>query len=339
MKAMVLAAGEGTRLRPLTLALPKPMVPIANTPLLERTLRLLHGQGFTEIAVNLHHRPEVIRATLGDGSALGVNLHYSLEEKLLGTAGGVKRMEAFLDDTFLVLYGDNLYHADFASLIARHRETKALATIATFTAPDPSACGLVETDHSGRVTRFMEKPPPEEVFTDQANAGVYILEPEIFRYIPEDRAYDFGKNVFPKLLAAQPDAVHALPLDGYVQDTGTIPSYRQANWDILDGKVGPPEIPHAPGISIHQDARLYERNIIGANTVIEDGVILSRCIIWEDCRIEHCARVNGAILGRNVHVGMRASIGNGAVIGSGATILAGAFVPEGGRVNPGEEVH
>jgi NDP-sugar pyrophosphorylase family protein len=339
MKAMVLAAGEGTRLRPLTLALPKPIVPIANIPLIARTLRLLAGQGITEVAVNLYHRAEMIRGTLHDGAEYGVSLHYSMEEKLLGTAGGVKRMESFLDETFLVLYGDNLYNADFSALIALHREKKALATIATFTAPDPSACGLVETDGAGRVTRFMEKPPPEEVFTDQANAGVYVLEPEILRYIPADRASDFGKNVFPKLIADRPDAVYALPLDGYIQDTGTIQSYRKANWDVIDGLAGPAEPSVAAGVQIHADAKLYERNIIGANTVIEDGVILSKSIIWEDCRIEHCARVHGAILGRNVHVGMRASVGNGAVIGSGATILPGAFVPEGGRVNPGEEFH
>jgi NDP-sugar pyrophosphorylase family protein len=339
MKAMVLAAGEGTRLRPLTLALPKPMVPVANVPLLVRTLRLLQSQGITDIALNLYHRPEVIRETLGEGSELGVNLHYSAEEKLMGTAGGVKRMEPFLDETFLVLYGDNLYHADFTALIALHKEKKALATIATFIAPDPSACGLVVTESDGQVTRFQEKPPPEEVFTDQANAGIYILEPEIFSYIPADRPYDFGKNVFPALLKKQPGSIYALPLDGYIQDTGTIQSYRKANWDLIDGKAGPAEPAIANSVQIHEDAHLYERNIIGANTIIEDGVIISKSILWEDCRVEHCARINGAIIGRNVHIGMRASIGQGAVIGSGATILAGAWVPEGGRVNPGEEVH
>lgn len=339
MKAMVLAAGEGTRLRPLTLALPKPMVPIANTPLIARTLRLLASQNITEIAVNLHHRAELIRGTLHEGEDYGVHLHYSAEEKLLGTAGGVKKLEAFFDETFVVLYGDNLYHADLTSLIALHREKKAVATIATFTAPDPSACGLVETDNAGRVTRFLEKPPPEEVFTDQANAGVYILEPEIFPYIPADRACDFGKNVFPKLIMERPDAVYALPLDGYLQDTGTIHSYRKANWDLIDGLAGPAEPAVAQNVHIDPDAKLFERNIIGANTVIEDGVILSKSIIWDDCRIEHCARVNSAILGSNVHIGMRASIGHGAVIGSGATILPGAFVPEGARINPGEEFH
>lgn len=335
MKAMVLAAGEGTRLRPLTFALPKPMVPLANTPLLVRTLSLLAAQEITEIAVNLYHRPEAIRATLGDGSSYGVHLHYSDETTLMGTAGGVKRMEAFLDETFLILYGDNLYNADFAPLLALHRKRQALATIATFTSPNPSACGLVVTDAQGAVTRFQEKPPPEEVFTDQANAGVYILEPEIFRYIPPDTVSDFGKDVFPVLLHDRPGALIAHPLNGYLQDTGTIPSYRQANWDLLEGRAGQVENGVHPTAKFEPSIVLLGRNIVGARCRIHTGALLVDSILWEDCEIGEKARVQSAILGRGVRVGKGAVIGKGAILADGVTVGSYITVPENARINPG----
>ncbi|GAB4454002.1 MAG: hypothetical protein OHK0029_07940 [Armatimonadaceae bacterium] len=302
MKAMVLAAGEGTRLRPLTLSLPKPMVPIVHQPLLVRTLRLLANQGIREVAVNLYHRPEAIRETLSDGNALGVALHYSPEPQLMGTAGGVKRMEAFLDETFLILYGDNLYHADFAPLLAFHRERKALATIATFTAPNPSACGLILTEPDGTITRFQEKPPPEEVFTDQANAGVYILEPEVFAFIPPDTVFDFGRDVFPAILAERPGSLFALPLDGYLQDTGTLPAYRQANRDVLAGRVGAAEEGVHPTAQIASSAVLRGANVIGAGSVIGDGAVVTDSILWENVTVGDGAQVTGAILGNGVSV-------------------------------------
>lgn len=305
MKAVVLAAGEGTRLRPLTQAVPKPMAPIANVPLLVRTLRLLAAQGFREIAVNLYHRPEVIRQEIGDGTALGVRLHYFPETELQGTAGGVKRMEALLSDgPFLVLYGDNLYHADFAPLVAFHREKKALASLATFTTPNPSACGLVVTDEQGHVTRFQEKPPPAEVFTDQANAGVYVLEPEVLKYIPAGTPFDFGRDVFPAFLNAQPGAMVAHPLGGYLQDTGTLPAYRQANWDVLDGTAtgGIPQSGIAPTAQVSPTATLTSRNVLGSGVLVEEGASLTECILWDGCRIGAGARLTNVILGTGVQI-------------------------------------
>lgn len=335
---MILAAGEGTRLRPLTLTLPKPMVPIVNRPLLVRTIELLRQHGITEIAVNLYHRPEVIRDALRDGSTLGVHLHYSDETQLMGTAGGVKRMEPFLDETFLVLYGDNLYHADFASLIAFHRERNALATIATFTTLNPSACGLVITEADGQVTRFQEKPPPEEAFTDQANAGVYILEPEIFSFIPPDTIFDFGKDVFPALLASRPEAMYAAPLNGYLQDTGTLPAYRQANWDLVEGRAGQATSGIAARSTLAATVVLTGRNVVGEGCVIEDMAHLEETILWENCRIGAGARVRNAILGRGVSVGAGAAIESGAVLAEGATVPPGATVPADARIGPGETV-
>ncbi len=341
MKAMILAAGEGTRLHPLTLALPKPMVPIANVPLLVRTIRLLKSHGVTEIAVNLFHKPEAIRDALGDGSTFGVRLHYSLETTLMGTAGGVKHMEAFLDEPFLVLYGDNLYRANFAPLIAAHRASGAVATLATFTTPNPTACGLVVTDDVGIVTRFQEKPLISEVFTDQANAGVYVCEPGVFDYIPANTACDFGKDVFPAVLSAGRHRLAARPLDGYLRDTGTLESYRQANWDVLDGETGDPPLAIC-GMTLGEDTMLSSsaildgRNIIGGDCFVGERAHLTDAILWDGCQIQMDAVIGvGTILGRNVVVGAGAVIGAGTVLADDAVVEPGAVVPADARITPG----
>jgi len=199
-KAMILAAGEGTRLRPLTLDCPKPMLPVAGRPLLEHTVEWLRRHGVSEIAVNLHYKPLSITGHFGDGSRFGVAITYSHEEQLLGTAGAVKRLEHFFHGTFVVIYGDVLTDLDLTAMAAFHRDRGGAGSVALYRVDNPSARGLVETDGDGRILRFVEKPRPEEVFTDLANAGVYILEPEILDHIPTERRYDFGRDLFPDLL-------------------------------------------------------------------------------------------------------------------------------------------
>ncbi|WP_395140406.1 sugar phosphate nucleotidyltransferase [Armatimonas sp.] len=311
MKAMILAAGEGTRLRPLTLTLPKPMVPVANTPLLVRTVELLRRQGVEQLAVNLYHKPEVIRAHFGTA------LTYSDEPTLLGTAGGVKKLAGFLDTTFAVLYGDNLYDFELAPLLAFHRAKNALVTIATFETPNPSACGLVITDAHGRVTRFQEKPPAAEVFTNTANAGVYILEPEVLAFIPEGLVCDFGRDLFPALLARFPSRLFALPLGGYLRDTGTPENYRQANWDLL----GEQTLLLAPTAQVAPEAQLMGRNVIGAECKIASEVQLTESILWEGCQLGVGAQLRRAILGRGVVIGPGVVLPPGAVIGEGERVL------------------
>lgn len=354
---MVLAAGEGTRLRPLTLSLPKPMVPVANVPLLARTLAMLARQGVRDIAVNLFHRPDAITDLLGadgaDGAArLGVSVTFSHETTLMGTAGGVKRMEGFLSEggPFLVFYGDNLYDVHLAPLLDFHRVRGGLATIATFEAENPSACGLVVTDSDGRVTRFQEKPPPEEVFTREANAGVYVLEPEVLKAIPPDTVFDFGKDIFPVLLRENPGSMYAVRLSGYLQDTGTVPAYRKANWDILEGRCcsaadEPPAgerigrgLLRGEGARAEPGALFTGRNILGVRCAVGAGARLQECIVWEDCQIGAGAQVTGAILGRQVVVGEGAIIGDGAILADGVSVAPGARVPEGARIGPGEEI-
>jgi NDP-sugar pyrophosphorylase family protein len=296
IQAIILAAGEGTRLRPLTEKVPKPLVPIANIPLLVRTIFLLRSQGITEIGINLCYKAEQIREALGDGEGLGVSITYSQETELLGTAGGVKRFAPRLTETFLVLYGDNFYDFTIAPLVAHHEEQQAVATIATFTTPDPTACGLVGTDSEGYVTQFLEKPLLSEVFTDQANAGVYVLEPEVLDCIPEGIACDFGRDVFPALLPHKPLA--ARPLNGYLRDTGTFQNYRQANWDAMGEKT----LSTGRDVQIAPDVQFLGRNIIGAGTIIEPGATLTNTICWENCHIGAGAVLEGIILAQGVKV-------------------------------------
>ncbi len=311
MKAIILAAGEGTRLRPLTLTMPKPLVPVVHTPLLARTVELLRRQGVTELAVNLYHKPEVIQAHFGD------SLTYSQEAQLLGTAGGVKQLAGFLDTTFAVLYGDNLYDFALEPLRAFHRANNALATIATFETPNPTACGLVVSDAMGRVTRFQEKPRPDEVFTNTANAGVYILEPEVLEHIPPGVPCDFGHDIFPALLERAPGRIFALPLGGYLRDTGTPENYRQANWDLLErGESG-----IHPTAQLSENALVARHNVIGAGCKIASRASLQDCILWEGCQIGEGAQLRSAILGRGVIIGAGVAVPHGAILGEGESLL------------------
>jgi NDP-sugar pyrophosphorylase family protein len=239
MKALVLAAGEGTRLRPLTLDRPKPMLPIAGRPVLDHLVRLLRWHGVREIAVNLHYRPEVIVDYFADGDDFGVSIHYSHEEHLLGSAGAARQLSSFFDQTFFVLYGDVLTNVDLTAMAARHRATEALATLALYEVEDSSRCGMVATRADGRVTQFVEKPAPGLASGMLANAGIYVLEPAALRYIPDGPTYDFGQDLFPDLLA-RGLPVYACPAAGYVLDIGSLDRYAQAEADVVHGRYVPP---------------------------------------------------------------------------------------------------
>ncbi len=234
-QALILAAGEGTRLRPLTLDRPKPMVPINDKPLLEITVGWLRSHGVTDIAINLHYCPEVIVRHFRDGSGLGVRIVYSHEDKILGTAGAVRKLDGFLrDDPLVVVYGDVLTDLDLGALLAFHRQMAARdpalgVTLSLYHVPNPTEVGLVGLDKDGRVTRFLEKPKPEQVFTDLANAGVLVMEPSIAEYIPADTFYDFGHDLFPSLLQAGVSIYGwVISDDTYLLDIGSPEKYAQA---------------------------------------------------------------------------------------------------------------
>ena len=228
MKAMILAAGEGRRLRPLTNHLPKPMLPLAGRPLLEHTIIYLRENGITDLAINLHHLPQAVIDYFGDGSDWGISLRYSVEEELLGSAGGVKRVQDFFDDTFIVYYGDLFTQADLRPMIDLHRQSGAPATMGLYRVPDPWNRGIVELNGEQTITRFVEKPPQGQVFSDLANAGIYVLEPEVIDSIPVGQMYDFGHDVFPNMLA------EGVRISGYIIedsliDIGLPEKYEEAN--------------------------------------------------------------------------------------------------------------
>ena len=202
MKAIILAAGEGQRLRPLTERIPKPMMPIAGRPILEYNIRLLARHGIRELVINLHHRPETVAGYFADGRAWDVSITYSYEPVLLGTAGAVKKVEGFFDGTFLVVYGDNLTMCDLGRFYTFHCEKGGLGTIALFHRDDPTASGIVGLDEDDRITRFLEKPRPHEVFSYWVNAGLLVLEPAVLKAILPGQLSDFGRDVLPTLIAS-----------------------------------------------------------------------------------------------------------------------------------------
>lgn len=234
MKALILAAGKGTRLGDLTQHRPKPMLPVGDKPVLEHLITWLRTYGITQLAINVHHAPHAITDYFGTGQKWGVTIQYSHEDRLMGTAGAAKRLESFLDEPFIVVYGDLFTNVDLARLVAFHAERRAqhqapVLTLALYRVPNPTECGLVETDGNQRVQRFVEKPPADQVFTDLANAGILVLEPELLRYIPHEQPYDFGHDLFPALLAADVP-LFGVPIaeDRYVIDIGTPAGYDRA---------------------------------------------------------------------------------------------------------------
>jgi NDP-sugar pyrophosphorylase family protein len=234
-KALILATGEGTRLRPLTLDRPKPMLPINGKPLLEHTIALLRRHGIQDIAINLHYCPEVIVKHVGDGSALGVHIVYSREDKILGTAGAARKLNGFIGNSpLVVVYGDVLTNLNVSALVAFHehavtRDPRTKVTLSLYHVSNPTEVGLVGMDDDGRITCFVEKPRLEQVFTDLANAGVLVIEPDAVNLVPPDTFYDFGLHLFPQLLkAGVPMYGWVTPDNTYLLDIGTPEKYAQA---------------------------------------------------------------------------------------------------------------
>jgi NDP-sugar pyrophosphorylase family protein len=233
MKALILAAGKGTRMSHLTGRCPKPMLPVAGRPLLAHLIERLRLSGIMDIALNLHHLPAVITDYLGDGRAHGVRLTYSYEVELLGTAGAAKKLAGFLDEPFVVVYGDLYTNIDLRRLLAAHRRHRqagnAVLTMALYRVPNPTECGLVTVDEHGRIRHFVEKPPAHAVFTDLANAGLLVCEPAVLDLIPPAMAFDFGRDLLPRLLAAD-QPVYGLEIlaDEFVIDIGTPAGYVRA---------------------------------------------------------------------------------------------------------------
>ena len=294
-----MAGGEGTRLRPLTSNQPKPMVPVAGKPCMEHILELVRRHGITNAVATLAYMPQVISGYFGEGSHLGVELDYSVEEVPAGTAGSVKLLEHYLDETFLVVSGDALTDMDLTSLIEFHRYRGAVATIALKRVPDPLEFGVVITAEDGRIERFLEKPTWGEVFSDTINTGIYVLEPEVLAQIPADVPYDFSKELFPRLLEAGAP-LYGFVTEGYWQDIGNLIQYQEANRDALDGKVKL----EMPGV------RLRENVWVGEGSLVEQVErIEGPAVIGNYCSIDETATIGRyTVLGNNVIVKEQAEI-------------------------------
>jgi len=256
MKAVILAGGEGTRLRPLTLTTPKPIVPVVDRPFLRHQLDLLAGAHVRDVVFSVAYRPERVEAVFGDGSAFGVRIRYAVEDTPLGTGGAVRNALPLLDERTIVLNGDVLTDVDLAQVVARHEAEGAAATILLTPVPNPAAYGLVETDHEGRVRRFLEKPRPEQITTNTINAGVYVLETRVLDLMPEGVNYSIERGFFPTLLA-RGDLVRAHVHRGYWIDIGTPEKYLQVHRDILNRRfpVALDGAPRAEGF-VHPTARV-----------------------------------------------------------------------------------
>ena len=296
-----MAAGLGTRLRPITWDIPKPMVPVANRPMMEHVLRLVRRHGFTDVVANLHWFPEVIRDHFGDGGELGIELTYSYEEELLGTAGGVRNVaEFFGSDPFLVMAADALTDIDLRALADAHAANDGIATLAVKRVTNTSEYGVVVTGSDGRIQGFQEKPDRAEALSDLASCMIYVLEPQIFEHFPESKVVDFAMDVFPALLEHDvPFHVHEI--DAYWNDVGSLPEYLRGNLDTLDGGV----------------------NVDLLGDVIDDAEGEAKVLVGEGSRIEDGARLDGPLV-----IGSRCSIGAGSAVKE-SVLLPGATVPAG----------
>ncbi|HXG23040.1 MAG TPA: NDP-sugar synthase, partial [Chthonomonadales bacterium] len=311
MKAVVMAGGEGTRLRPLTSHRPKPLVPVLNKPIMEHIILLLKEHGITDIVVTLHYLADEIEGYFGDGSEWGVSLIYSVEDTPLGTAGSVKQAEQYLkDDTFVIVSGDALTDIDLTSAIQYHRAKQALATIVLSHVANPLEFGVVITDDSGHVRRFLEKPSWGEVFSDTVNTGMYVLEPAVFEYMEPGKSYDWSQDIFPRILQEEK------PLFGYVMtdywcDVGSLNQYREAQYTVLDGQTKVKlegkfhdHVWVGEDSEIAPDVQIISPTLIGRNVKIKNGAIIGpHTVIGDNCILEAGAIVQRSILWDNVYVG------------------------------------
>ncbi|MEU9889884.1 mannose-1-phosphate guanyltransferase [Sphaerisporangium sp. NPDC051011] len=360
MKAVVMAGGEGTRLRPMTANQPKPLLPVVNRPIMEHVLRLLKRHGFTETVVTVQFLAALVRNYFGDGDELGMSLHYATEEIPLGTAGSVKNAAGKLrDERFLVISGDALTDVDLTDMIRFHEENGALVTIGLKRVPNPLEFGIIIVDEHGRVQRFLEKPTWGQVFSDTVNTGVYIMEPEVLDEVAPGTAVDWSGDVFPKLLA-RGAPLYGYVASGYWEDVGTHESYLKAQADALSGRVRldadgfelSPGVWVAEGASVDPDAilkgplyiggyakveagaELREYTVLGDNVVVKEGAFLHRAVVHDNVYIGPSAHLRGCVIGKNTDIMTGARIEENAVVGDECVIEAEAYVSSGVKIYP-----
>lgn len=313
MRAMVMAAGRGTRLAPLTDVLPKPALPVGNEPVMGRLLRRLAAQGFREVVVNISYKADDMRRIFGDGSAFGVAITWSHEVELLGTAGGVKNAESFLrrddDQPVVVLSGDGLHDADVVELMRRHTAAGAFATLGLTRVSDPSEYGVAILDEHGLITAFQEKPSRADALSDLANTGIYVLDPTVFDLIPDGAFHDFGNDVFPRL-QREGRPMLGVELEGYWNDIGGLEAYRDSNLAVVDGRLDAGDGSAAsdedaasagvlvhPTADVHAQASLVAPVVIGAGAVVEQGARVARSVVLPGARVAAGTMLAAATVG------------------------------------------
>jgi len=361
MRAVVMAGGEGTRLRPLTSNQPKPMVPLLGKPCLRYILELLRRHGVEEAVVTLAFLPKIIRDYFGDGSSVGIGLSYSVEAEPAGTAGSVKLNESYLaDETFLVISGDALTDIDLRQVIGFHKARGALATIVLKRVENPLDFGVVVVDGDGRIERFLEKPSWGQVFSDTVNTGIYVLEPEVFADIPAGRPFDFSQELFPLLFSRGAPLYGYVAEKGYWQDIGSLPQFLDANRDLLDGRVAAEidgielegrifvgqttnldslDVVSGPAFignyaKVDPRARIRPYSVLGSNVVVKGYAETRHSVIDANTYIGASSKVYGSIVGKNVDIKEGVTLSEGVAVGDECTINEQAVVAPGVRIYP-----
>jgi len=355
MKAVILAGGDATRLRPLTWSTPKVMVPVLNRPLFEHLVGYLKAHNIIDIVLAVGKSPEQIQDYFGDGSKLGVRITYSTEDFPMGTAGAVKNAERFLDNSFIVFNGDIFTDIDLGLMMRLHRENKAIASLALTSVDDPTIYGVVETDSWGRVRRFIEKPSRDKVTTNMINAGIYILEPDILSYIAPNTFSMFEHDVFPPLLE-RGQAIYGYPFQDYWIDIGTPDKYLRLQRDLLQRYVGNKGIKFEGESFVHSSAQIegpavigetcfIDRNsiirgpaVLGARCRVEEGAVIEGVILWQDCKIGEGAKLRNCLVASRCCIGEESEILDGCILGDDVLIGKGSKLSNGIKIWPGKTI-
>jgi mannose-1-phosphate guanylyltransferase/phosphomannomutase len=330
MQAVIMAGGFGSRLRPLTNDIPKPMVPIVNKPILEHIFALLKTHNITDYTIMLYYMPEKIRDVFGDGSEYGVKIRYVIPDQDYGTAGAVKLAEKHIDDKFVVISGDVLTDFDLSEIGKFHTEKDTIATMALYSSKNPLQFGIVLTGEDSRIVRFLEKPSSSEVFSDTINTGIYFFNKEIFQHIPEKENYDFSKDLFPKLLESG-IPIYGCKTKGYWRDVGNLDEYISSNMDVLNNELNYINETDANGNCISKSAKvdpeaIIKHSIIGDNVEVGAGAEIQNSVIWDGVKIGNNSKLIYDVIGKNCLIGHDTRINDYVFVGDNCTIGNNVFI-------------
>jgi mannose-1-phosphate guanylyltransferase len=363
VKAVILVGGEGTRLRPLTCNIPKPMIPVANRPFLEHVIDYLKQHGIAEVILSMGYKSEIIERHFGDGSQFGVKVTYVIEKSPLGTAGGVKNVEQHLDATCFVFNGDIMTDLDLQAILRAHWDKGAVVTIALTPVEDPTKYGLVETNGQGRIERFVEKPTADRVTTNLINAGTYVLERNALGRVPEGEYYMFERGLFPSLLQ-NGELMYSFPSDAYWVDIGTPETYLAVNRDMLRGRIARrlpgdevqsgvwlgqncqisasakivPPVYLGNGVEVGQDATITGPVVIGDNCQIGTRASIEDSVIWQNTTIGEGVLLKTCIIANDCTIADSSVVANGAIVADHCVVGSGNKLDKGVKIWPGKTI-